>query len=309
MKIAVVGAGAMGSIYAGLLADAGNEVWVVDKWQDHIDAIRTNGLRVAEASGDRVVKLQATTEATDVGEVELLIIATKAMHAEAAAISARPLLTPESTVLTIQNGLGSVEKVARALELESVITGVAGGFGASVVEPGHVHHNSMQLIRLGEANGPITPRVERLTKVWSSAGFNVKAFDDIDQLVWEKLICNVTYSGPCTVLDWTIGTVIANPSMWKVASGCATEAFEVAGALSIALSFDDPVQYVKDFGAQMPDAVPSVLLDFRAGRKSEIEVINGAIPLMAATVDMRAPYNEAITALVLAKENAAAAGT
>ena len=87
MKIAVVGAGAMGSIYAGLLADAGNEVWVVDKWQDHIDAIRTNGLRVAGASGDRVVKLQATTEATDVGEVELLIIATKAMHAEAAAMA------------------------------------------------------------------------------------------------------------------------------------------------------------------------------------------------------------------------------
>ena len=302
MKIAVVGAGAMGSIYAGLLADAGNEVWVVDKWKDHIDAIRKNGLRVAGASGDRVAKVQATTETTDVGEVDLLIIATKAMHAEAAATSARSMLTKESTVLTIQNGLGSVEKVAGALALDSVITGVAGGFGASVVEPGHVHHNAMQLIRLGEANGPISPRLERLTEVWSAAGFNVKAFDNIDQLVWEKLICNVTYSGPCTVLEWTIGDVIADPSMWKVASGCAVEAFEVAGALSIALSFDDPVQYVSDFGAQMPAAVPSVLLDFRAGRKSEIEVINGSIPRMAATVDMRAPYNEAITALVLAKE-------
>ena len=74
MKIAVVGAGAMGSIYAGLLADAGNEVWVVDKWQDHVNAIRANGLRVEGASGNRVVKLQATTEAADVGEVELLIV-------------------------------------------------------------------------------------------------------------------------------------------------------------------------------------------------------------------------------------------
>ena len=306
MKIAVVGAGAMGSIYAGLLADAGNEVCVVDKWQEHIDAIRKNGLRVAGASGDRVVKLQATTETTDVGEVDLLIIATKAMHAEAAATSARSLLTPESTVLTIQNGLGSVEKVAQALELESVVTGVAGGFGASVVGPGHVHHNSMQLIRLGEANGPITPRLKRLTEVWSAAGFNVKAFDDIDQLVWEKLICNATYSGPCTVMERTLGEVIADAEAWKVASGCAVEAFEVAGALSIALSFGDPVQYVRDFGAQMPDAVPSMLLDYRAGRRSEIEVINGSIPRMASRVDMRAPYNEAITALVLAKENAAA---
>ena len=306
MKIAVVGAGAMGSIYAGLLAEAGNDVWVVDKWKDHIDAILKNGLRVAGASGDRVAKVYATTEASDVGEVELLIIATKAMHAEAAATSARVMLTPESMVLTIQNGLGSVEKVAQALELESVITGVAGGFGASVVGPGHVHHNAMQLIRLGEANGPISPRLERLTEVWNNAGFNVKAFDDIDQLVWEKLICNATYSGPCTVLEWTIGEMIADEAAWKIASGCAVEAFEVAGALSIALSFDDPVQYVRDFGAQMPDAVPSVLLDYRAGRKSEIEVINGSIPRMAARVDMRAPYNEAITALVLAKENASA---
>jgi 2-dehydropantoate 2-reductase len=303
MKIAVVGAGAMGSIYAGLLADAGNEVWVVDKWREHVDAIRTNGLRVAGASGDRVVKVQATSEAQEVGEVDLLIIATKAMHAEAAAVSARPLLTPASTVLTIQNGLGSVERVAKALELDSVITGVAGGFGASVVGPGHVHHNSMQLIRLGEANGPITPRLKQLTELWRHAGFNVKAFDNIDQLVWEKLICNCTYSGPCTVLEWTIGEIIADEAAWKVASGCAVEAFEVARALSIALSFDDPVQYVKDFGAQMPAAVPSVLLDFRAGRKSEIEVINGSIPRMAAKVDKRAPYNEAVTAIVLAKES------
>ncbi len=298
----------MGSIYAGLLADAGNEVWVVDKWQDHVNAIRANGLRVEGASGNRVVKLQATTEAADVGEVELLIVATKAMHAEAAATSARPLLTPESTVLTIQNGLGSVEKVAKALELESVVTGVAGGFGASVVEPGHVHHNSMQLIRFGEANGPITPRVQRLTELWNDAGFNVKAFDDIDQLVWEKLICNSTYSGPCTVLEWTIGKVIGDASSWKVASGCAVEAYEVARALSITLSFDDPVQYVKDFGEQMPDAVPSMLLDYRAGRKSEIEVINGSIPRMAAKVDMTVPYNEAITALVLAKESRFSSG-
>lgn len=293
----------MGSIYAGLLAEAGNEVWVVDTWEAHIEAIREKGLRVEGASGDRVVKVGATTDARDVGQVELVILATKAMHVEAAAASAQVLLGPQTLVLTIQNGLGSVEKVARSLGADRVLKGVAGGFGASVVAPGHVHHNSWQLIRLGEMEGPVTPRLESLTAVWRQAGFKVKAFDNIDQLVWEKLICNVCYSGPCGVLDKTIGEVMADEAAWQVASKCAAEAFEVAQALGIGLDFADPVQYVRDFGAQIPDARPSLLLDLMAGRKSEIEVINGAIPPLALKVGLAAPYNEVITALVQAREN------
>jgi len=188
MKIAVIGAGAMGSIYAGLLAAAGNEVWAVDIWQAHIDAIRKNGLRIEGASGDRMVKIHATTDPQEVGRVELVIIAAKAMHVEAAATSAKSLLAPGTMVLTIQNGLGSGEKVARVLGSNSVIKGVAEGFGASVIKPGHVHHNAWQLIRLGEMDGPVTPRLRRLTEVWQEAGFKAKAFDNIDQLVWEKLI-------------------------------------------------------------------------------------------------------------------------
>ena len=293
----------MGSIYAGLLADAGNEVWVVDTWQAHVDAIREKGLRVEGASGDRVVKVGAASDPQDVGQVELVIIATKAMHVEAAAASARILLAPGTMVLTIQNGLGSVEKVARILGSDRVLKGVAGGFGASVVAPGHVHHNSWQLIRLGEMEGPVTPRLEALTGVWRQAGFKVRAFDNIDKLVWEKLICNACYSGPCGVLDKTIGEVMADEAAWQVASECAVEAFEVARALGIDLDFADPVQYVRDFGAQMPDARPSLLLDLMAGRKSEIEVINGAIPPLARKVGLAAPYNEVITALVQAREN------
>ena len=156
MKIAIVGTGAMGSVYAGLLGDAGNEVWAIDTWQAHIDAIRAQGLRVEGASGDRVVKVNATSDTTSVGDVDLVIIATKAMHVEAAAESAKALIGPDTTVLTIQNGLGSAEKVARALGEDKVTIGVAGGFGASIKAPGHAHHNGWELVRLGELNGPVT---------------------------------------------------------------------------------------------------------------------------------------------------------
>ena len=115
MRIAVVGAGAMGSVYAGLLGAAGNEVWAVDTWAEHVTAIREHGLRVEGASGDRLVRIDATTRPEEVGAVDLVIIATKAMHVRDAAVSARSLVGPDTVVLPIQNGLGSSEVVAEVL--------------------------------------------------------------------------------------------------------------------------------------------------------------------------------------------------
>ncbi len=304
MKIAVMGVGAMGSVYAGLLGDAGNEVWAVDRWADHIEAIRENGLRVAGASGDRTVRMSATTEAGEVGVCDLLIIATKAMHVEDAARAVRPMIGNDTTVLTIQNGLGSPQKVAAILGNEVVAVGVVGGFGASIVAPGHAHHNGWQLVRLGEMRGPVTPRLERIEKVWRDAGFTVRSFDDIHQMIWEKLICNVTFSATCTLTGLTVGQVRADASAWAVASACAVEAYTVARATGIALDIDEPVAYVADFAAKIPNARPSMLLDHIAGRRSEIDVINGAIPREGARVAVPTPVNDIVCALIRARETA-----
>jgi 2-dehydropantoate 2-reductase len=308
VKIAVVGAGAMGSVYAGLLGSAGNEVWAVDLWREHVEAIRERGLRVEGASGDRVVALHATTEPTEVGEAELVIIATKAMDVEAAAEAARPLVGPDTLVLSIQNGLGGPDTAARVLGDDRVAVGVAGGFGASVVEPGHVHHHGLELIRLGERHGPVTPRIESVAEVWRGAGFNVRTFDDVQRLVWEKLVCNVAFSGPCTVLRRTIGEVLGNESAWAVAAGCAAEAHAVGRASGVAFDFDDPVAYVRAFGEKIPGAKPSMLLDLEAGRRLEIDYINGAIPRVGREVGVETPVNQTVTALVKARERAALRG-
>jgi 2-dehydropantoate 2-reductase len=302
MKIAVVGCGAMGSVYAGLFASAGHEVWAVDRWREHVQAIRERGLRLEGASGDRTVRVHATTEARQAGPCDLVILATKAMHVAAAAESARALLKPDTPVLSIQNGLGGPETAAAVLGREHVMVGVVGGFGASIRAPGHAHHNGMELVRLGEFGGPITPRLKAVEELWRSAGFRVKVFDDIGQLVWEKLICNCAYSGPCAIAECTTGEVMADPDLSRVSAACAAEAFAVAKAKGIRLDISDPVAYVRDFGAKIPKARPSVLLDLMAGRRSEIEVINGSIPRVAKELGMQAPVNEAVTALVLAKE-------
>jgi 2-dehydropantoate 2-reductase len=302
MKIAVVGCGAMGSVYAGLLGAAGHEVWAVDSWREHVVAIRAGGLRVEGASGDRTVRVNATTSASDAGVCDLVIIATKARDVEAAARAAQPIVGPKTLVLSIQNGLGGPDRAAVILGRERLAVGVVGGFGASMRGPGHAHHNGWELVRLGELSGPVTPRLEAVAEAWRSGGFRVKCFDDIDQLVWEKLICNVCFSGTCAVTERTIAEVMDDPDAWQVASGCAVEAYQVARKRSIKLGFDDPVAYVRDFGSKIPNARPSMLLDHLAKRRSEVDAINGAIPPAASALGLAAPYNEVVSGLVRAKE-------
>ena len=302
MKIAILGCGAMGSVYAALLADAGHDVWAIDSWQDHIDAMRTNGLRLEGASGSRTVKLNATTNTEEVGQCDLVIIATKAMHVESAAKSALCLVGENTSVLSIQNGLGGPDTAADILGKDKVLVGVVGGFGASIKEPGFAHHNGWELVRLGEFSGPVTHRLENIADTWKSGGFRVECFDDIDQLIWEKLICNVCFSGTCTVTGLTIGEVMEDTNAWICASNCALEAYNVAIAKKINVRIDDPIEYVKNFGSKIPKAKPSMLLDHIAGRMSEIDAINGAIPVAGSDVDVSAPFNKAISALVRNKE-------
>lgn len=292
----------MGSVYAGLLASAGHEIWAIDRWREHVDAMREHGLRLEGISGDRTVRVRATTDSREAGACDLVILATKAMQVAEGAESCRPLLGPDTPVLSIQNGLGGPDSAARVLGRERVVVGVVAGFGASMKAPGHAHHNGMELVRLGELEGPVTPRVERIADLWRSGGFKVKCFADIGQLVWEKLLCNCAYSGPCAVSGLTVGEVMDDPELSAVSAQCASEAYAVARARGIRLELDDPVAYVRDFGSKIPRARPSVLLDLLAGRKSEIGVINGAIARVAKEVGLAAPVNQTITSLVLARE-------
>jgi 2-dehydropantoate 2-reductase len=296
MRIAILGVGAMGSVYAGLLAAAGLDVWAVDLWADHVDAIRRDGLKVSGASGERTVRLSATTDAREVGRADLVVIATKASGVDEAAAAARDILAEDGVVLTIQNGLGSAERVAKTVGADRVLIGVVGGFGASIVAPGHAHHNGWEFVRLGEYEGSVSPRLQRIGAVWEQGGFRVLLFPDIHKMVWEKFICNVAFSGTCTLTGMTIGEVLADPEAWSVSSACASEAFQVA------VEIGDPVAYVRAFGEKIPNARPSMLLDHMAQRRSEIDVINGAVPREAARLGLATPVNSTVSALVRARE-------
>jgi 2-dehydropantoate 2-reductase len=294
----------MGSVYAALLGKAGHEVWAIDTWPEHIDAIATTGLRVSGASGTFVVdNLHVGHEPRDAGPCDVWIIATKASDVDQVAAEIAPLLEPDSIVMAFQNGLGAGERVARHIPQDHILIGIAEGFGSSIPEPGHVHHEGMRLIRIGEKHGGLTDRVQRIEQAWHDAGFNVRAFANVTLMIWEKFLCNVTLSAPCAVFDVTVGELMSDPDAWKVALGCTSEAYQVGVAQDVQFSFDDPLRYVTDFAATIPNASPSMRLDHLARRPSEIDVINGQVVTLSRELGLNAPYNETLCAILRHRES------
>jgi 2-dehydropantoate 2-reductase len=303
MKIGIVGAGAMGSVYGGLFAAAGHDVWLVDIWREHVEAVREHGLHVSGASGERTVRTSATTSPAEAGPCELLVLATKMRDLEAAARSIAPMRGPNTTVLAIQNGLGNQEILERVLAGRDFLVGIAGGFGASIPQPGAVHHNGWDRVNIAEAASGRSARLGKVVEVWRGAGFNAEGYDDPDRMIWGKYICNLAFSPVCTALSLRIGQVLDNPQARALAEGCATEAYRVATAKGIKLDYTDAVARIEEFGHVIPNAMPSMLLDMLAGRPTEIDALNGALVREAERIGLAAPVNAFMTHLVRALES------
>ena len=128
---------------------------------------------------------------------------------------------------------------------------------------------------------------QRIAHAWDEAGFNVRAFADVTLMIWEKFLCNVTLSAPCAVFDVTVGELMANPESWKVALGCTAEAHRLGVAMGVQFPFEDPLHYVTEFAATIPNASPSMRLDQLARRRSEIDVINGQVVSLSREFGLR----------------------
>lgn len=305
MKVAIVGAGAMGSVFGGLLQSAGNEVWLIDLWADHIQAIQQNGLRVSGASGDRTVKLQATTDVAEPGIADLVVIATKALATRQAARDAAPLVGPRTLLLTLQNGVGNAEAIAAERGPDNLIVGTAGGFGAHLRAPGHSHHEGMELMMMGEYTGGLTERLEMVAQTFRDAGFSVKTHPEVLTVIWGKLLRNVAANGVASITGLRSGQMRENPAVMSIVENLVREAAAVATAKGIQLPYDDPLKIVGDFGTLMPAARPSMLQDMLAGRATEIDALNGAIVREGAALGVPTPYNEVVTLFVKALEDKA----
>lgn len=301
MNIVVIGAGAMGSVYAGLLAAAGHRVTAVTRNAAHVQAIKKRGLRVSGASGDQLVALHASTELPTTS-FDLIVVAVKAPDVAALAGHLPALLAPHSTVLTLQNGLGSAAELAAAVPPAQLAVGIAGGFGARLRAPGHVHHSGMQMLRFGAFTQLSQAQLEALVSLWQDAGLPAAAADDILAMQWEKLIRNVAFSAPCALTGLTVGAALARPHIRDLCLSAAAEAWHIARATDVAIGVTDWRAHVLEFASHVADAKPSMLQDLEAGRPTEIGVINGAVPLAAERAGLVAPVNATLAALVRERE-------
>ena len=291
----------MGSVFAGLFAAAGHDPIVVSRPGAHIEAVAAKGLRLEGASWDRTVRVRAF-QAPPSEVFDLVILAVKATQVANALQGLALMVGPQTVILTMQNGLGAADIVAEFFGAERVAVGIAAGFGASVVAPGHARHAGMGAIQIGAYGALSAGRISAIAELWRSAGFNAEAADNIVSMQWEKLICNASFSAPCAISALTVGAALADPALGEVCMAAGIEAWETARAAGVALKVSDPEAHIRAFAQRVASAKPSLLQDLEAGRPTEVDYINGAVPRVAARMGGAAPVNAVLTALVKSLE-------
>jgi 2-dehydropantoate 2-reductase len=298
MKITIVGAGAMGSMFGGLLAESGNDVTLVDVNDAHISAIRANGLRLVTDSGDRQVKslkICRPEEATDLPE--LLIVFTKTLHTSAALSGVRHLIGSEVYVLSLQNGLGNVEKITEFVAPERILIGVT-TWPADLVAAGHVHSHGKGVVRLMAADGNARSIVSQAAETLSGAGLQCTSDATVWAAIWEKVAFNAALNSICAVSGCTVDQLGLTPDGGRLANEVVVEVLSVAQRLGIEV---DPAKCKANVAgaiAQHKGHKPSMLQDILAGRRTEIEAINGAAVAAAERFHMKLPATETLLSLV-----------
>lgn len=300
MKIAVVGAGAMGSLFGGLLSRV-TDVTLVDPWQEHVDAINRNGLHLTEEEGEElVIHVPATTSPTDVKDADLAIIFVKAYQTEMAAYMAAQLLAPHGLALTLQNGVGNREVLARVLGKSRAWQGVT-AHGATLLGPGRVRHAGSGPTHL-ELRPEIATIAQEVAQLFNQAGISTELSSDLDSLIWGKLIINVGINALTAILRVPNGVLSRVEPVQDLVEIVVHEAVQVAHAKGIQLPYPDPSGLVFKVARATSNNYSSMLQDVLHGRPTEIDVINGAIVHEGMALNVPVPYNLAIVDLVKAIE-------
>jgi 2-dehydropantoate 2-reductase len=302
VKVAIIGCGAVGSLFAANLARLDDvEVWAYDLSREHVDAINANGLRLSGA-GDVVGRLRATADAFELPLCDFGIVATKAMHTKAA-IAATAHAFADGCVATVQNGLGNEEALAE--HVERVIRGTTFPAG-KILEPGHVQWD----VKGDTTLGPFEPQpapfaeVERLAHACARAGMPTSAVHDARGPQWRKVIFNASTNPIGALTGLTHGRVCERPDLRALVSGLVDEGKAVAAAQGIELDADP--EALIDHAAKPEvayDHKASMLQDVEARRTTEIDYLNGGIVRFGREHGVPTPLNQAIWALVKGVED------
>ena len=299
MKIAVLGgAGAMGGLFGGLLAGGGHDVTLLDVWDEGVAAINRQGLTIEDKTGERrAVPVRASTDPAAVGPVDLLLVFVKCYHTEPAVRAAAPLVGPETLVLTLQNGWGNAPRIAAILGEERLLAGLTYHSGV-LLGPGHVQHAGRGMTFVGELNGPPGERLKRVADSLSSAGLDVTQTGDVLKEIWSKLALNCCTLPTSAMLRFYSGQLLEHEGTLAVMRGILGEVVAVANAQNIPLDIDERWEAITGVLERSAKGKSSMLQDVEKRRRTEIDVINGAIVEAGQRLGLPTPYNETMVGLI-----------
>ncbi|MDI6773137.1 MAG: 2-dehydropantoate 2-reductase [bacterium] len=298
LKVCVIGAGAMGSLFGGYLSAAGHEVWLVDTATGHADAIARQGLRIVEPNGEeRVVRPRAVTDPRSVGPCDLVLVFVKSYHTRQAAASLAPLLAPSTVVLTLQNGLGNVDALAEEVPRSHLMAGTTGQ-GANVLGAGRIHHAGSGETLIGELDGAPTDRLRCLVEAFTDAGLHASASNNVQGVIWAKLLVNIAINPLTAILRVRNGRLLEMPEAVEIMKEAVDEGLAVASRAGVRVPLEDPWAHVRDVARRTGDNRSSMLQDVEMGRQTEIDVINGAVVREGSRLGVATPVNLALMHLV-----------
>jgi len=300
MKTAIIGPGALGCLFGAYLTEGGLDVTLVDHRPERARTLEAAGVFVQGARGDHHVRVKATANSSSPGPVDLVIVCVKAYQTEGALRSHGSLVGSSTTVWSIQNGLGNLEAMARVIP-SSCIVGGSTTMGANLLGVGRVHHAGEGDTFIGELDGSLSPRVELVAKALSAAGIRVQTRPDIQRLIWRKVLVNVAINALTAILRVRNGVLVEHESSMGVMEEAVREAVRAAATRGILFKEDEALAQAKEVSRRTAGNRSSMLADILAGRRTEIDYINGAIGALAP-----APVNRVLTDLVRALEATAA---
>ena len=291
-----MGAGAMGSLFGGLLALSGEEVWLVDIWKDNIDAIHSKGLTVEDRGKAQTIRVNATTDVTSVGKADLVLIFVKTYHTEKAVSDARVIQKDNTVFLTLQNGLGNEETICKQIDSQKVLLGVT-SHGATLLGPGKIRHAGWGKTYLGELDGKMTDRLHQIAQMFHNAGIETEVTSRIHDHVWEKLLINVGLNALAAITGLKNGQLLDYPETLRLMEALVSEAIEIAKRKGGRIG-ENPIERVKTVIEATRENRCSMGQDLDFKRRTEIDAINGAIVREAGQLGIPVPYNQMITDLV-----------
>ena len=295
LRIAIVGGGAMGSIYASLLSRSPHEVWLVDIWAEHVEAIGRHGLRVDGPGDDtRLIPVNATTAPADVGKVDLAILAVKAFQTDSAAASVRQLLVEGGIAISMQNGIGNGERLAAAIPGARVAVGVP-GHGGTLVGPGHVAHRLAAHTHLGWLTGCATDELADIAATLTQAGLETSVTSDVQSMLWAHVavVAGVNaIAALCRVPNIEVARI---PEAAHLSELAIREVAAVAAASGVQLPWQDPVEACRAvYLANGEVHLSSMTVDVLRERPTEIDLLNGAVVECGRRFGIATPINEAL---------------